>query len=363
MNFHKILSALVLVVFSSIHSNTSNQEAEKIKIGFFFRSLNLRGVETSTYDYANYNESILNNESYLFLVNKSAQLKDNPDSPDSVRMKFRNRFKDRFYECETFEEIEQLIKEHNIKILYNQKSGEVDTHLSKNCKNAVHSVFDLDPHGDAYAAISKWLGEKDGEAKKVPYVPYICELPDTNEDLREKLNIPKDALVFGRHGGFSTFDIPFVMETVVFTALENPNVYFLFMNTMPFWHRAYGHQKNIIFLDSSIDPEYKTKFINTCDAMIHARQLGESFGLACAEFNIRNKPIITWQYGRDKAHIDMLGKSAFIYENPEDLKKIFNHFKNNIKDIRKTDWDTYSQKYNPESVMKIFDEVFIKPLL
>ena len=41
-----------------------------------------------------------------------------------------------------------------------------------------------------------------------------------------------------------------------------------------------------------MDLNYKVKFINTCDAMIHARAMGETFGLAVAEFSKKNKPVI-----------------------------------------------------------------------
>ena len=70
--------------------------------------------------------------------------------------------------------------------------------------------------------------------------------------------------------------------------LNNSNTYFLFMNT----DRFHYHPK-IIYLDPTLDPIEKTKFINTCDAMIHARSNGETFGLAIAEFSLKNKPVIT----------------------------------------------------------------------
>ena len=49
----------------------------------------------------------------------------------------------------------------------------------------------------------------------------------------------------------------------------------------------------------------KVKFINTCNAMLHARSLGESFGLSCAEFAIKNKPIFTYGFCRQRAHFEI----------------------------------------------------------
>ena len=37
-----------------------------MKIGFYLHELNYRGVAKSTFDYANYNEKILRNKSFIF---------------------------------------------------------------------------------------------------------------------------------------------------------------------------------------------------------------------------------------------------------------------------------------------------------
>lgn len=105
-------------------------------------------------------------------------------------------------------------------------------------------------------------------------------LDDTAESLRKELHIPKNAIVFGRHGGNDTFDMDFVKQAVIKTVM-NKNIWFLFLNTDPF----FSH-KRIIYLPATADLKYKTKFINTCDAMIHGRYHGETFGLACGEFSI-----------------------------------------------------------------------------
>ena len=57
---------------------------------------------------------------------------------------------------------------------------------------------------------------------------------DTKENWREKLNIPDNAVVFGRHGGTDTFDIPFVKSIISKIVREFPNIYFIFVNTPSF---------------------------------------------------------------------------------------------------------------------------------
>ena len=108
-------------------------------------------------------------------------------------------------------------------------------------------------------------------------------------------------------------------------------------------------------MEGNSDMEYKTKFINTCDAMLHARHQGESFGLSVGEFSIRNKPVITWTHGRDGAHIEMLGNRGIYYNNDVELFNILNNF---VPDPTK-DWNAF-KNYNSESVMKIFNNVFLK---
>jgi hypothetical protein len=95
--------------------------------------------------------------------------------------------------------------------------------------------------------------------------------------------------------------------------------------------------------------------------MIHAREMGETFGAAVSEFSIRNKPVITCNSG-DRAHLDILKEKCFIYHDPSSLLTIFNHIFNNINEIRTKDWNAYVD-YTPENIMIQFHEKFIKNLL
>jgi hypothetical protein len=89
---------------------------------------------------------------------------------------------------------------------------------------------------------------------------------------------------------------------------------------------------------------------------LHARQQGESFGIAVGEFSIANKPIITWANSEEKSHIDILGPKAILYQNEKDLNEIIQNFK-----VDKTkDWDAYSNEFAPERVMDKFKRVFIE---
>lgn len=67
-------------------------------------------------------------------------------------------------------------------------------------------------------------------------------------------------------------------------ARARQDVVFLFMNTQELWTREdTPPPSNILYLPMTLDEERKSAFIRTCDAMLHARRSGETFGLAIAE--------------------------------------------------------------------------------
>jgi hypothetical protein len=313
-----------------------------MNIAFHSNQLCLRGTEVALYDYAKYNEELLGNKSIIVSKHPDVQ----PFSHILAIEKFKKRFLIYFYR--DFNEVEKILDDNNVDVFYAIKAGMNDGVVSRNRKSVNHVVFQhYQPHGNVYAYVSEWLGKRFNS----PFVPHMVTLPDISDDLRNELNIPKNAIVFGRHGGAETFDLPFAHDVVKTIALQRPDVYFLFLFTNKFTDSSI---KNVLYLDGSEDMIYKTKFINSCDAMLHARIAGESFGLSVGEFSIRNKPVITYLGGRDGAHIEMLGNKGIYYSGYHDLFAILNNFK---PDPTK-DWNAYRQ-FNPENVMNKFKQVFL----
>jgi hypothetical protein len=118
---------------------------------------------------------------------------------------------------------------------------------------------------------------------------------------------------------------------------------------------------NTIFLPGTQDMKLRNSFINTCDACLHARDNGESFGLTIAEFSTKNKPIITYLPLQDTpffdmAHIDQLSNNAIYYSDYDQLTNIIINF-NNYNDKGK-DWNFYKE-FSPKNVMNKFEEVFL----
>jgi hypothetical protein len=247
-------------------------------IAFHSDKICLRGSSVSLYDYAYYNEKILKGKSIIITSNSGH---------DEIALnKFAKQFPIIFYDKK--EEIEELVKDYDI--FYTIKYGKNDSFLPKNIKCCVHCVFDLsEPHGDVYAAVSNTLAQK---FNRELYVPHMIGLkPSKNkENLRKTLNIPNDAVVFGRHGGRDTFDLNFVKKAIINVTNFKSNIHFIFVNTPCF----YQHER-IHHIDKIVDLDEKNRFICSCDAMIHAQSLGETFGIAIGEFSVNNKPIITYK--------------------------------------------------------------------
>lgn len=260
------------------------------------------------------------------------------------------------YDCflyEKIEELEQIVENKKIDFMYMTRFGTPE-YFPKNCKTGIHCVFNMEhPHGDVYAGVSEWLAKK---FNKNIWVPHIIDVPRTNETLHDELGIPKTDFIIGRLGGYNQFDVR-AAQFGVFNALNSrQDLWAVFMNTAPFMTHP-----RVKFLPFNPSLTYKSKFINTCDAMVHGRSDGETFGLAVGEFSSFNKPIFTydspdWWYSR--AHIDMLGEKALLYKTDAELTSYLLQI--DKKYIEGINWDCYSTKFSPTNVIKQFEEVFIK---
>lgn len=312
------------------------------KVGFWSGHLGERGTDIAMYDYAYYNEKILKNESIIFYP------KENEYNNNDVIKKFKKRFQ--VICVNNFSEINQCLLNDNIKYFYNIKYGKNDGNVCKSAKNCIHCVFEAhEPHGDVYTTIASGVNGNDG---KYPVVPHMVALPNVNTDLRNRLNIPNNATVFGGYGGSENFSIRMAQRAVYLTAKQCPDIYFLFAN----FNKFCDPLPNIIHLPCIVDLNEKVEFINTCDAMIWARKDGEVMSMAMGEFSIKNKPIICKNIGYP-GHVHLLGDKAIWYKSKNHLINILQNF--DKEEMAKKDWNAY-RDYTPEKVMKIFDEVFLR---
>lgn len=310
-------------------------------VAFHSNELNERGTNVAMYDYAHYNEAILGNKSYI-ISNKNADL--------TALIKFQDRFEVFLYN--DFNECTEFCAQKNIQYVYYVKAGDQDGKIIPNCKSCIHAVFQhRDEHGDAYAYISQWLAQRMSLPNN--YVPYMVDMPPAKQSYRSKLNIPEQAIVIGRHGGYTEFDLPFVHKAIEHITSKRQDIYFLFMNTKPFM----APNTNVKFIKGTYNMQNKSDFINTCDYMIHGRYMGESFGLAIGEFLFHDKPVISWKEGQDKNHIKLLGDKGLWYTSESDLIKLFENIEKN-KELPGS-YKSIVEPFTPHRVMSQFDKIFL----
>ena len=375
----------------------------EVRIAFWTQAMTERGTEVALFDYADLSETLLG--ARAFVVYDAT----NPANNAEVIKRFVARFSQRCigidyqigldpFLCGSVDNgpgaSGSLLRAHGITHVYSLKLGtrssagpDVERLRAAGVRTLIHAVFDgREPHGDAFARIS---GCVPGSCAIVPHVvrppprlppessaepanqcgagpsPVWADVQCPGLSLRGRLGIPPEATVFGRHGGMHTFDIPFVWQAVADVARACPGtVYFLFLNTAPVeGTEALG---NVLHLPGPlVDGDAKSAFIRACDAMLHARSGGETFGLACAEFAVHDKPVITSRAHHDgglaRFHLDMLGDRAMLYKDHDSLVRLLLDFDRQAVAERARD-GYFSKPYlvfQPRRVMSTFRKVFL----
>ncbi len=309
------------------------------KIAFHSNQLSLRGTEIALFNYAKYNEDILGNKSVIFSF-QNANMDALPKFQERFEVKLLNWW-----------EYESYLKDNNFDYLYLLKMGINDGYCLNDTPTLVHAVFRFnEPHGHKYFYVSDWLAKDQGYSPETHSLPHICEkLPPPKINLRESLGIPSTSIVFGCYGGSTEFNIQFVKDAIIETVNNRNDIEFLFMNINKFVDHP-----QIKFLPGSYDLEEKSSFVNACDAMIHARSGGETFGLAISEFALENKPIITYEISGERSHIEILGERGIYYKGREDVFDIFNNLNNYVK---YSDYDLPYKQFSPEIIMNKFNSL------
>lgn len=315
-----------------------------MRVAFHSRLITERGSEAALLDYARLNRTILRNESILCFPDRPG-FAENP-----ILRKWREEFPVILYGSKF--SLGKALEKQGVGIIYLTKPGPYDGFLVPGLKNCVHAQFLCDEfHGDAYAYLSPWMSRV-MTGRQDSFVPFFVPRLESEENLRKELRIPAQARVFGRHGGWDTFNIPFARKVVAEHAHRNPGDHFVFLNTKPI--RGTERLANVHYLPSTVDLQEKARFLATCDAMIHARDTGETFGLAVAEFAILSKPVLTFENSREKAHLELLGQAGYQYADASGLKKLLADF--SLSASSPSRYGTYA---DPQAVMKIFEKVFL----
>lgn len=306
-----------------------------MRIGFLNNQIDGRGTGNAVYNYAHYNEEILGNKSKIFT------LPSGNHNQEAVELYVK-----RFGSIH----IPDSINLSDVDALYHIKSGENDGFKPANgIPYLVHAVFHPEFHGDRFAVISEWMSSKHG----FPYVPHIVELPDVKSNLRAFMGIPEDAKVFGRIGGYDSFDISWAWGAIDYVLKNTENTYFLFVNTAP----EIQHPTRVRYFPATLNVNAKRAFINSCDAMLHARSRGETFGISVGEFSLAGKHIITYGQSYEKAHYFELRGTALRYDTQQDLIDILMNYATVPNHYGKA--HAFYTRFGPERVMYNFKRVFL----
>lgn len=306
-----------------------------MNILFRENQFNERGTSVSLYDYAHYSETILGHTSFVCA---------NIDNELTSLSKFKERFGDR---CDLYKyNLDYLVDEFHIDLVYHQVSGQVCDLRVKGIPNVYHGVFNFyNPEVTAY--ISDWLATEN----KSQSVPYIVTLPDVKTNYREVLGIPPHAKIIVRTGAAGNFDVPDAQRAVYDVAREQPDTYFLMLNTDVFCPPL----PNIIHLAPTTSRDELTALLNTADAFLYARSRGETFGLSIAEALHQNLPVIYYGGGYDRNHREMMSWGGYIWMNYDELVDL-------LRQPRYFNYDCKSlvENFTPEKVMEKFHKVFLE---
>ena len=325
------------------------------KIAFHLDDFNERGVVRSTFHYAQLCASRLNHE--IVVIAPKNRATSFSKTPDIMKAQVMADFPVLFYEH--LGQIDPLLQKQGVDFLYVQKAGSKQGVYTREIPLGVHCVFlEGEPHGTHFAAISQWLAQTLSArfGQKIPFVSLPILGPQTpTKNLRRRLRIPPKATVFGRYGGLPSFDLLFVHSTIEKILHRRKDIYFLFMNTLPFLKHP-----RIIYLPPTVDIQQKVNFIHACDAMLHARKRGESFGLSIAEFLYQGKPVYAWRGGIDQNHTHMLKETGMLYHDAAELYTMLLNF--NVAEHPPEYYQNATKNYSSDVVIHQFQDVFLSAL-
>jgi hypothetical protein len=286
-----------------------------MRVGFHFDSFSLRGVTGATLAYARAWTEILGHESVVIKCDGHT-----PWITDRSAERFEQHFSVIRYQG--IGELHRAIDQARVEALYVLCSGNPEPRFEGlKIPRWIHAVFPsriTDIHGDRYACVSEWLA-KESFNRRIPFVPHIVDQFDRNLDLmhwREQLGIPANAILIGSMGGKYSFDLQ-VARIGLQEALEkNTNLYFVALN-----HQAFLKHERALFLPGTDNQQIKVAFITSCNAMLHGRTQGETFGLACAEFAAAGKPVFAWRQAPERHHLEHFCPKELQYATAHELTR------------------------------------------
>ena len=161
------------------------------------------------------------------------------------------------------------------------------------------------------------------------------EAPLTQENLREELDIPQDAFVFGRLGRDDN-DIYDPVNLNGFAQVEDDNTYFVALSPSDMLKDVASKKgiTNIRYVDKTLDDVRISKFYNTLDVLAHSRKDGECNPGNIWEGFAHGIPVVS-HYGIPyNGHIQEVGDCGFVTNRKDNFHNVWQNLNpSSIPDI------------------------------
>lgn len=320
-----------------------------MKVGFHCDNFSLRGVTVATIAYAQAWET-LGHESVLIKCDGQTPWILDREPPAQAGSLQIMRY-------EQSKQLNHIIEEAKIEALYVLTAGKRELRFQDLAAQLwVHAVFPAeigDIYGDRYACISDWLA-RECFNHRIPFVPHSVDSlinAAARRPWREEHGIASDAIVIGSMGGKHSFDLDIARKGLKKALSSKKELYFVALNHQPFL----DHER-ALFLPGTNHLDRKAAFVNGCDAMLHGRTQGETFGLACAEFTAAGKPVMAWRGAPERHHLEHFCPPSLVYSSASELCGM-------LKNFDPKHWDPSCIRhrcdaFRPEVVAPQFEKIF-----
>ena len=190
----------------------------------------------------------------------------------------------------------------------------------------------------------QWMADKVGNADKGIFYPNHhvvrnpIEAPYSSDNLREELDIPKDAFVFGRIGRDDD-NIYDSTNIEAYAKIEQSNTYFIFVNPSGKCRNDIKRLgiKNAKFIERTTSEVRLSQFYNSLDVLAHARKDGECNPANVWEAFAHGKPAISHYAHPFNGHLEVIKDCGFVVlkDDVDEYARIMKNFINGSIDYFK----------------------------
>ena len=230
-------------------------------------------------------------------------------------------------------ELYEILKEIKPHIIHRQTSGQPEVPFARPIVDQANHMISTSIFGHVDESISlsrviyisNYMQHCAGLfGSNIKLIGIPVEAPLTDEDLREELDIPQDAFVFGRIGRDDN-DIYDPVNLNGFAQVEDDNTYFVALSPSEVLKKRAEQLDitNIRYVDKTLDDMRISRFYNTLNVLAHSRKDGE-----CNPGNIwegfsHGKPVVS-HYGIPyNGHIQEIGDCGFVVNRKDNFHNVW----------------------------------------